>query len=53
MTKCLRRKFEVDHIVPLQGRTVCGLHAPWNLRVIAAELNNSRPRIWDPNAEII
>lgn len=39
ITKLTSERYVVDHIVPLISFEVCGLHVPWNLRVITQEEN--------------
>jgi hypothetical protein len=39
MTKTTGEQYVVDHIIPLRSDIACGLHVPWNLRVMTQEEN--------------
>ena len=40
----------VDHVIPLQGEEVCGLHVPWNMEVMTQDENLKKSnKLVDPS----
>lgn len=48
-TKHTGIKWDVDHIVPLVSKSVCGLHTEHNLQVIPASVNVAKSNRWWPD----
>ena len=41
--------WEVDHVLPLRGSFVSGLHVPTNIQVIPKALNRAKRNVYHPN----
>jgi hypothetical protein len=52
MTEQTGFEWHVDHVVPLQGRNVCGLHVHNNLRVVPRQFNLQKGNNYDPDKTV-
>ena len=51
LTKRTGIKQSIDHIVPLQGELVSGLHLPWNIQIISLSENSGKCNKFVPTVE--
>lgn len=52
LTKVTGKKWTVDHIIPILGVNVSGLHVPWNMRVVEDDENQRKANRVDPNIRV-
>ena len=46
MRQLIELDVHVDHVIPLKGNGICGLHVPWNLRIVWATDNMRKSNAW-------
>jgi hypothetical protein len=46
-----KREMSVDHVLPLHGKLVSGLHVSWNMQILPTRANCSKNRKFDQDAE--